>query len=424
MAALRRVRDAVRRTRGCFVSPAIEAHAFPRMGTGIRATERIPQDTLVFQASADLWRPFSADFALEQAQLKAPGFVQQLQQLVRSSAQLQQSPFVANALVLGVHLVVNAPPPGAQATMAALTDPQASLQDLYVHALPDFVELPLYWHEGQLRELQACHAVRRAVEHSRRFYLQVHEHLFGANNTMVPRQEFFWALSILLSRATSGQQQPFTLIPFFDWFNHGDNGDECAHTFDEQKGFQVVTTKSYEPGEQLLINYGHLPNARLLRNYGFATAENAHDLVQVPLPPTLQALQPQDPASPAKARLLDALGVRRAPPSVTIDANGDVAADHRRWLHVIMATQQELDSIMQASSAASPVIPLSLEQRVDAHVRDLARAHLSSFGTTCEADRKFLEDNNDQMAPWLRACLNCRVSEKTVLERAIHRLQK
>lgn len=59
---------------------------------------------------------------------------------------------------------------------------------------------------------------------SSQFYMQVYQHLFGAGNAFVNPEAFFWAVSILMSRATSGKQQPFTLIPFFDWFNHSDNG--------------------------------------------------------------------------------------------------------------------------------------------------------------------------------------------------------
>lgn len=63
---------------------------------------------------------------------------------------------------------------------------------------------------------------------SAQFYMQVYQHLFGAGNALVNPEAFFWAVSILLSRATSGKQQPFTLIPFFDWFNHSDRGYAAA----------------------------------------------------------------------------------------------------------------------------------------------------------------------------------------------------
>jgi hypothetical protein len=58
--------------------------------------------------------------------------------------------------------------------------------------------------------------------------MQVYQHLFGAGNALVNPEAFFWTISILMSRATSGKQQPFTLIPFFDWFNHSDRGYAAA----------------------------------------------------------------------------------------------------------------------------------------------------------------------------------------------------
>lgn len=66
--ALKRVADAVRRTRGGVVSSAIEARSIPGMGVGVVAREHIPKDTLVFQAGEDVWYPFSAEHALETAQ--------------------------------------------------------------------------------------------------------------------------------------------------------------------------------------------------------------------------------------------------------------------------------------------------------------------------------------------------------------------
>lgn len=61
-------------------------------------------------------------------------------------------------------------------------------------------------------------------DYSAKFYATIYQHLFGNASEFVDHEAFFWAMSILLSRATSGADQPFTLIPFFDWFNHSDNG--------------------------------------------------------------------------------------------------------------------------------------------------------------------------------------------------------
>ncbi|RLN62482.1 hypothetical protein BBJ29_002145 [Phytophthora kernoviae] len=272
--ALKRIADSVRRTRGCHVSEAVQAHVIPGMGVGLVASDYIPKDTLVFQAGRDVWYPFSAGCALETAQQKAPGLIRQLDQLLASNPKLREgSSFVPNALVLGVHLLVNFPhAEDPQTTLTAMASQESLLlEELYVNALPRYVDLPLYWNERQFEELQGCEEARRTMQHGARFYSQVYQHLFGSNNQFIDPEAFFWTISILMSRATSGQNQPFTLIPFFDWFNHADNGDECVQDYDLQKGFTVHTTKSYEPGEQLFINYGNHGNLRLLRNYGFTT---------------------------------------------------------------------------------------------------------------------------------------------------------
>uniref|UniRef100_A0AAV1T9H7 Uncharacterized protein n=1 Tax=Peronospora matthiolae TaxID=2874970 RepID=A0AAV1T9H7_9STRA len=108
--ALKCIAEAVRRTRGCVVSRSIEARVVPGMGTGIVARERIPKDTLVFQAGRDIWYPFSAEYALETAQQQAPGFLKRWEELLVSNSALHKGgAFVPKALVLGVHLLVNFP---------------------------------------------------------------------------------------------------------------------------------------------------------------------------------------------------------------------------------------------------------------------------------------------------------------------------
>jgi hypothetical protein len=165
---LRRIADAVRRTRGGLVSNAIEARVIPGMGVGVVAREPIPKDALVFQAGPDVWYPFSAESALETAQQKAPGFLAQLNQLLASNRALREgSSFVPSALVLGVHMLVNFPhaadPHARLAAMASVDAPP--LDELYVNALPRFVDLPLYWTDKQFEELQGCEEARRAMQH-------------------------------------------------------------------------------------------------------------------------------------------------------------------------------------------------------------------------------------------------------------------
>ncbi|KAG7381749.1 hypothetical protein PHYPSEUDO_005691 [Phytophthora pseudosyringae] len=431
--AFKRVADVVRRTRGCVVSSAIEARSIPGMGVGIVAREHIAKDALVFQTGRDVWYPFSAECALEAAQRKAPGFLNQVNQLLASNRALQQgSSFVPSALVLGVHMLVNFPhaedPDTTLVAMASMDTPP--LDELYVNALPRFVDLPLHWRDKQFEELQGCEEARRAVQHGARFYSQVYQHLFGSKNQFVNREAFLWAISILLSRATSGPNQPFTLIPFFDWFNHADNGDECIQEFDPQKGFTIHTTKAYEPGEQLFINYGNHGNLRLLRNYGFTTPNNPYDIVTLSMPAPLQQPNSADPAFYQKRELLmSATGDQADMPALKnlrFQHDGHLAPNAMHWLEIMLATPGELNEILvQAAaqpdggdSAASLTLPSSLTHKVRSEVGKLVAGRLRQHSTTLEEDEKFLRANDQQMAPWLRSCLHIRMGEKRTLMRA------
>ncbi|KAG1701443.1 hypothetical protein DVH05_010750 [Phytophthora capsici] len=434
--ALKRVADVVRCSRGSVVSNAVEARLVPGMGVGIVAREDIPKDTLVFQAGQDIWYPFSAEYALETAQQKAPGFLSQLNQLLASNRALRDgSSFVPSALVLGVHMLVNFPhsedPDTTLMAMASMDAP--SLDELYVNALPRFVDLPLYWKDKQFDELQGCEEARRVVQHGARFYSQVYQHLFGNTNEFVNPEAFFWAISILMSRATSGKNQPFALIPFFDWFNHADNGDECIQEFDPHKGFTVHTAKSYEPGEQLFINYGNHGNLRMLRNYGFTTPNNPYDVVSVPMPVPLQQPNPADPAFTQKRELLQsAFGSQTDLPalkSLIFQSDGRLASNAEHWLEIMLATPEELSQILtqaasqsDAGDSTAPLnLPLSLTHKVHAEVRKLVGDRMKKHSSTLEEDSVFLHANNDQMASWLRSCLHIRMGEKQTLTRAASR---
>lgn len=160
---LQRVQEAVRRTHGCIISPTIEAKVIAHMGVGVVAKAPIAKDTLIFQAGADAWYPFSAECALDQAQRKAPGFLGQLNQLFASNPSLSASPFVPNALVLGVHLLVNFPRSQMpQVVYANVTD--AKMEELYVNSLPTYVDLPFYWDARQFQELEGCTEVARVIQ--------------------------------------------------------------------------------------------------------------------------------------------------------------------------------------------------------------------------------------------------------------------
>ncbi|TYZ62391.1 hypothetical protein PybrP1_010201 [[Pythium] brassicae (nom. inval.)] len=425
---LARVQEAVRRAPGCFVSPAIEARAIPRMGVGVVARDRVAAGSLLFQAGAAAWHPLSAECAVELAQRNAPGFVTQLQQLLAGSASLRASPFVPRALALAAHLLVNF-------SRGDAVDADTPLGQLYVAALPPRVDLPLLWDAWQLSELEGCCEAARSFQQSSQLYTTIHAHLFGAAGDLVARDAFLWAISVLMSRATSGTDQPFALVPFFDWFNHNDNGDECVQAFDPRSGFTVHATRAYEAGEQVFINYGHHSNLRLLRNYGFTLPTNAHDTLELPLPTALGKLAPADDAVREKLALLQALRLGDgaadglpAKKTLQFATDGQLAAESQQWLQILLASRNELESLFHQVTAApepgahsghSLRLPESLRHKLRDRVRALCSERLATHKTPLETDESLLRESDRQLAPWLRSCLHIRMSEKRTLLNAI-----
>lgn len=169
-AGLRRVTAAVARSSGSFVAPALEARAIAGMGVGVVARAPIPAGALVFRAAPDAWRPFSAERALETARQRAPRFLQQVDELVAGNRALQAADsFVPNALVLGVHLLVNfAHSEDPSTVMAAVGvgdgGKAPGLEELYVNALPRLVDLPFYWDDRQFKELEGCADIARSIQ--------------------------------------------------------------------------------------------------------------------------------------------------------------------------------------------------------------------------------------------------------------------
>lgn len=181
--------------------------------------------------------------------------------------------------------------------------------------------------------------------------------------------------------------------------------DECEHDFDPQKGFTVHTTRAYQPGEQIFINYGHHANLRLLRNYGFTLPSNPHDVLELPLPDSLQKLQPSDAMLSEKHELLQSLlgnssgGKAVTKKTLQVASDGQLSVESQQWLQILLASREELQSIFQQASAtsaqsspSSPMLqlPPSLVSNVQTSVKDICTqrlaTHKSSLEVRCHTD--------------------------------------
>ncbi|KAM9886540.1 hypothetical protein OXX79_014123, partial [Metschnikowia pulcherrima] len=64
----------------------------------------------------------------------------------------------------------------------------------------------------------------------------------------------------------------FTMAPYVDFLNHSSE-DQCGIKIDAL-GFQVFTSTSYKPGDELYFSYGPHSNEFLLCEYGFTLGQN------------------------------------------------------------------------------------------------------------------------------------------------------
>ncbi|KAF0691771.1 Aste57867_17042 [Aphanomyces stellatus] len=380
--------------RGSFISPKIQVRRFPAMGLGVQAVEAIDEGEVVFTASHDVWKEYSAATARAEAHVQAPAFVE------RVDAYCGANKRMADAVLLATHIV--------------LSDPS----DVYLNSLPQNLDVPMSWSERRLDELRHCD-VLDTIMNSRHFYRKMHGDLFGIA-PMVSGIEFQWALSILMSRATSGKDQPFTLIPFFEWFNHSASPTACTHEYIDRDGaFVIRTTKRHAPHEQLFINYGDHSPATYLRHYGFSSVEDARMLDPVSVKETLSLhdLPDADPTKPIKMQLARTLGwpdSKAVPYTIHTSGARDAQALDFEWLRLFAATKEELEH--RQRTPADVAWLESNTQRVQGLLSTLCTNRLAKYHTSAETDLDLLRNNDSNtLEPWLASCVNVRLGEKLVL---------
>ncbi|RCK64955.1 Ribosomal lysine N-methyltransferase 2 [Candida viswanathii] len=97
--------------------------------------------------------------------------------------------------------------------------------------------------------------------------------------TLLPRQDMLLSWLCINSRClymslptSKSTADNFTMAPYVDFMNHSSD-DHCTLKIDG-KGFQVLTTSSYNVGDQVFLSYGPHSNDFLLSEYGFIIPEN------------------------------------------------------------------------------------------------------------------------------------------------------
>jgi histone-lysine N-methyltransferase SETD3 len=257
------------------------------------------------------------------------------------------------------------------------------------------------------------------------FYHCFYENLFGTNpsKAFIQREDFFWALSILMSRATSGKNQPFTLIPFFDWFNHeGDLSkvnDACFHTFNEKEGFVVISNRAYTPGEQIFIHYGNHSNQKLLRNYGFTLPNNPLDTIHLELPKQIIQTRLAEPFGEAKRQILEVIGLEKHD-TIHLTSKG-ITLESYKWIEILMARSfDELNHVLHNTSNTKKNNN-SMNPHVNDLIQSLCKQRLEKYKTLYEMDASRLKQSQGQLATWLQACVHIRMGDQQMLRNVLRK---
>lgn len=165
----------------------------------------------------------------------------------------------------------------------------------FIDMLPAIEELslaPIVWKVLQVPE---CDALWRMLSRSARKHSEAvlarFEKDFVVVSALVPpgfidRASFLWAWMCINSRClymeipqAKDAADNFTMAPYVDFLNHL-NEDQCGIKIDSH-GFHVLTSCSYEPGDELFFSYGPHSNEFLLCEYGFTLPENKWNFIDI-----------------------------------------------------------------------------------------------------------------------------------------------
>lgn len=164
----------------------------------------------------------------------------------------------------------------------------------YLDILPTELDLPLFWTEEELSEIQGTQLLG-SVESYREYleteFKRLQEEVLSSYSSVFDaeiftRDAFIWAFGILRSRTfppLTGED--IALVPLADFINHGLGGSVPAKAiwekregslFDRQKMVAMRAGRSYSAGDQVFLEYGQdKSNGQLALDFGFAEKETA-----------------------------------------------------------------------------------------------------------------------------------------------------
>jgi hypothetical protein len=128
---------------------------------------------------------------------------------------------------------------------------------------------PLCMNNTHLKYLQGT-KVGKSINNRIKVYDYIANSLLGPNQSPL---EFKWAISTILSRAISSEnnKHPLSLVPIIDFANHSSENTNIEHRYDTMKqSFALYAIRDILPDEELCISYGKGRDSNsCLSIYGF-----------------------------------------------------------------------------------------------------------------------------------------------------------
>ena len=224
-----------------------------------------------------------------------------------------------------------------------------------------------------------------------------------------------WALSVIWSRSFVVDEEKRGLVPwvliaslrplhlhalyFFRRYNHNHRQADMFNMAPEAEQVKVAvdavdrhliysSSSAIKKGEQIFVAYGQsrqMSNAQLLMDYGFVLENNPHDAVVFPMTHSSSA-------SPRKRDLLRAHDLDRDQFFVGPPALGEFPEHLLAAFRVTVATEQELDALLEQRAQGRQRLPSRISRRNELAALRLLESNIrklrASYPGSCPHPRR------------------------------------
>mmetsp|Transcript_33591 Transcript_33591/g.73311 ORF Transcript_33591/g.73311 Transcript_33591/m.73311 type:complete len:494 (-) Transcript_33591:326-1807(-) len=297
----------------------------------------------------------------------------------------------------------------------------------YISVLPSSLDLPMYWSEDELKELEGTQVLESTLGYlgyAQSEYEGLQEYVFKPNPDVFPEdiynaESFLWAFGILRSRTFD----PFVgddiaLVPGADLINHTDYGialwQRKKGLFGGEPTAALVSANAAVAGEQVYMNYGDKTNSQLLLDYGFVStsmrAMEGSYLLSLTIPET-------DINFGDKADISELAGLAESW-QFTLKGRGGPSDEMLTYLRLIQLQGTDsflLESIFRDQAWPLISLPMSVENEtaVCECMVEGCRAALAAYPTTIADDERALAEEG--LSPRGRMAAVARMGEKRAL---------